>query len=296
MITAMALTLASCISVASQSSPTLLDRIREAAPQRLEGSPVVHFSAGAETRAQALQGMLAQASAFFRDQFSVTPTFTLAVLDPVAWKAAVGESLPYGMPAVTQRVMLLPYRQEGVVVDTMLARADGLPDEVATAVKISKRPFASHVAAMVDLIGYHELGHLYVSELGIAPHTRWFSEMLATYFAYAFIAERSPDLAATWRIAVGADANTTPTHRSLADFERLYAGVGPANYVWYQGRFTERVIAIYATQRLQFLRAVKGAFPREAKEKLTLDQVLDRLETIEPGFKAWADSLATLKP
>ena len=64
----------------------------------------------------------------------------------------------------------------------------------------SRRPFAAHVADMVDLVGYHELGHLCVREWGIKSDTRWFDELLATYFGYAFMAERMPDLARSWEI------------------------------------------------------------------------------------------------
>jgi hypothetical protein len=54
-----------------------------------------------------------------------------------------------------------------VVADAIMAHASKLPDAVAKAVESSRRPFTAHVAEMVDLIGYHELGHLYVGELGI---------------------------------------------------------------------------------------------------------------------------------
>ena len=187
-------------------------------------------------------------------------------------------------------------RQEGAVASAYMAHASHLPDIVVKAVETSQRPFAAHVAEMVDLIGYHELGHLYVAELGITPHNRWFSEMLASYFAYAFIAERQPSLATTWQIVSLSDSHTMPKYRSLADFERLYADVGPDNYVWYQDRFSERIFAVFPIQGVDFLRKVKDAFSGQANEKLALDQVLDRVEKIQPGFKAWAESLVAPKP
>ena len=186
--------------------------------------------------------------------------------------------------------MVLPFRQEGAVVTGYMANASRLPGDVVRLVDASRRPFAAHVADMVDLVGYHELGHLYVGEWGINPHTRWFSELLATYFGYAFMAERLPDLARTWEIVSRSDGGNTPQHRSLADFERLYTGVGADNYIWYQGRFSERVFAVFATERFDFLRKVKDAFPR-GPEKLAADQLLEQLENIQPGFKAWAASL-----
>jgi hypothetical protein len=186
--------------------------------------------------------------------------------------------------------VVLQFRQEGVVVDAYLAHAKALPDVARKAVEASKQPFATHVREMVDLIAYHELGHIYVDEFGIEPHTSWFSELLATYFAYAFIAERRPDLAKTWEIVSLSDSQTTPRHRSLADFERLYLEVGAGNYAWYQGRFSERVFAMPGTDRLEFLRKVKDAFPSQATEKLALEEVLERVETIS----AWLQGLGAI--
>ena len=279
-----------------QSTPSLLDAVRSAAPQRVDGPIPAHFSQGAEQRARDLQGVLAKASAFYRERLGVSPTFTLALLDPPAWKSVTGG--PYGLPFVngSPPVMVLPFRQEGAIVTGYMANASRLPGEVVKLVEASRRPFAAHVADMVDLVGYHELGHLYVGEWGINPHTRWFSELLATYFGYAFMAERLPDLARTWEIVSRSDAGNTPEHRSLADFERLYSGVGADNYIWYQGRFSERVFAIFASERLDFLRKVKNAFPRGPNERLPPDQMLEQLEKMWPGFNAWAMSLEAPKP
>jgi hypothetical protein len=274
-----------------QATPSFLDRVRQAAPHCIDGPIPVYCSPGAEARARALQDMLVKAAAFYRESLGVSTPLTLAVLDRAAWKT-VNDGVPYGMPFVDQRVVVLPARREGVVVDTYMAHAANLPDAVTKAVDESKRPFAAHVEEIVDLIGYHELGHVYVSELGVEPHSRWFGEMLATYVAYAFLWERLPSLAKTWQIVTQSDSRIVPAHRSLAAFERLYLGVGAANYVWYQDRFAEHVITIFPTERLEFLRRVRDAFPSDAQEKPTLDEVLDRLEKIRPGFKGWAAKLS----
>ena len=275
----------------AQPPPSLLDAVRKAAPQRLDGPIPAHFSPGAEQRARYLQKVLGDASAFYRKRLGVSPTFTLALLDPPAWTSVT--NVPYGLPFVTgdPPVMTLPFRQEGAVVTGYMANASRLPADVVKLVETSRRPFAAHVADMVDLVGYHELGHLYVGEWGINPHTRWFGELLATYFGYAFMAEQLPDLARTWEIVSRSDGGNTPQHRSLADFERLYSGVGADNYIWYQDRFSERVFAIFPIDGLDFLRKVKDAFPRDSNEKLASDALLERLENIRPGFKAWAAAL-----
>jgi hypothetical protein len=276
-----------------QAPPSLLDAVRSAAPQQVDGPIPAHFSPGADERARALQKVLLDASAFYKERLGVAPAFTLALLDPPAWKSVAIGGTPYGLPFVagSPPVMVLPFRQEGAVVTGYMANASRLPADVVKLVEASRRPFAAHVTDMVDLVGYHELGHLYVGEFGIYPHTVWFNEMLASYFGYAFMAERLPDMARTWEIVSRSDGGIRPQYRSLADFERLYFGVGADNYIWYQGRFSERVFAIFAVERLDFLRKVKNAFPSPANEKLASDTLLDRLENIRPGFKEWAASL-----
>jgi hypothetical protein len=277
----------------AQMPPALLEAVRTAAPLRVDGPIPAHFSPGAEERARTLQKVLIDASAFYQERLGAAPAFTLALLDPPAWKSVAIGGAPYGLPFVagSPPVVVLPFRQEGAVVTGYMANASRLPADVVKLVEASRRPFAAHVADMVDLVGYHELGHLYVVELGINPHTPWFSEMLATYFGYAFLAERLPEMARTWEIVSRSDGGSPQKHRSLADFERLYFGVGPDNYIWYQGRFSERVFAIFAIDGLDFLRKVKDAFPSPANEKLTSDTLLERLEKIRPGFKAWAAAL-----
>ena len=39
--------------------------------------------------------MLVSGMAFYEERIGVSPTFTLALLDPPAWKAVVGDSVPY---------------------------------------------------------------------------------------------------------------------------------------------------------------------------------------------------------
>jgi hypothetical protein len=61
----------------------------------------------------------------------------------------------------------------------------------------------------------------------------------------------------------------------------------PRNYGWYQCAFDQRVIAVHAQEGVGFLAKAKMAFPKGGPH-LTSDQVLEKLEIIGPGWKAWA--------
>jgi hypothetical protein len=145
---------------------------------------------------------------------------------------------------------------------------------------------------MVDLIGLHELGHTYAVSLGLIPPrpNKWFSEFMASYIAYAYLRAKRPKLATLFYVMAAdlAVEGPRPKHTSLADFERLYAGVGPKNYGWYQGKFFQRVAQVYDAKGLSFIDKVLRAFPSSEGQTLPVDVVMRRLEKISPGFIDWS--------
>src|SRR5262249_20623613 len=127
--------------------------------------------------------------------------------------------------------------------------------------------FEQSARKLIDLIGLHELGHVLTLAYGIRPPCRWSNEFLATYFAYGYLREMQPDLAAlfvamTYELqCLGADR---PRHTSLEDFDRLYSGVGSKNYGWYQSAFAGRVREVYAARKWSFLEDVRAAYPSDS--------------------------------
>ena len=55
-------------------------------------------------------------------------------------------------------------------------------------------------------------------------------------------------------------------HRSLDDFERLYVGVGPENYVWYQFRLAVAAGEIYDAAGADALRRLYRTFATHAND------------------------------
>jgi len=103
-----------------------------------------------------------------------------------------------------------------------------------------------------------------------------------------------PRLAELWDGIVQSAPDVRPDHTSLADFDRLYFGVGPVNYFWYQGTFAARVTEVFAERGLGFLADVRDAFPVGSAAPLSHTEVLARFEAIHPGFVAWAAALEEL--
>lgn len=156
---------------------------------------------------------------------------------------------------------------------------------------------------MVDLIGFHELGHIYTSEYlypddfaNPYPPIRWFDEMLGTYFAYALLRHTYPEWAEVWDAVIDAYlAFPEQQYTSLGDFDQKYyeisrvpEGEEPSNYGWYQAVFHSRARAVFDAQDLAFLSQLKEKLPWEHFEEWTSEELLTWLEAIEPGFQAWA--------
>jgi hypothetical protein len=259
------------------------------------GAVPTYHSPGFAERARTLQRMVEEGRRFFADSLDLRADVNLAVLSEADWSRVT--TIPYTIPFFSpgEAVIFLPATTAGPIVDDYLASRPRLPASRLQQISAAGFSFEDGAHTMVDLIGYHELGHLYTRAYGIQPAGHWLNEFLATYFAYAYLRRAQPHLAELWDGMVRPAPDTRPPHTSLADFDRLYFGVGPENYFWYQGTFAARVSEVFAERGLGFLAAAREAFPAGAAP-VAGDEALARLERIHPGFTAWAARLDDLAP
>ena len=85
-----------------------------------------------------------------------------------------------------------------------------------------------------------------------------------------------------------------PAYASLADFDRLYFGVGAQTYVWYQAQFQRRVAGAYRVHGLALLTMLREEFGSPSATPLEPMVAIDRREQRIPGFRAWADELQAI--
>jgi len=257
-----------------------------------DGRPRTLYSRGREKRVVELQPLVRAAQGYLGAALEVEVDLTLAILSRVDWERLGGDAPPYGVP----------FSDEGCVIvaadfdeSNVLAKAFAKVPPARRA-KL-ERPDRSADAALrrgADLIAFHEAGHVFAHAYGIPMSQSWLAEFVASYLAYDTLRAISPEDAALWQEGAEASrAEPIPTHVSLEDFNRLYFGVGPDNYGWYQGRFQERVAQVQAKSGLGFIRALKSS---GAASERDFAQQLQKLETLEPGFEAWAASLIALRP
>lgn len=91
-----------------------------------------------------------------------------------------------------------------------------------------------------DLLGVHELAHIFIEADGRVPSRLWVLELACNVLLHAFVAAEEPSSLPTLEtfpdVFAGIPASRF-THRNLDDFERSYAhGMDGANYGWFQAK------------------------------------------------------------
>lgn len=275
-------------SACGQEDETL-QRVQATGVRSIEAGLAIYYSDGMADRARKVSDLLDAADTFLAELLNVQPTFSLAVLNESDWTEIW--PIPYGVP-------YLSLSEPWVVV---------MPADSASSILFPE--FESllgrdRAEQMVDNIGFHEVGHVYVSAgvypAGVSgvPPVRWLDEFLASYLAMAFLQAAAPERAVIWRDYVTQASQTpAPKYSSLEDFEEEYYGYlgspeGSGNYGWYQAVFAQRVAEIYADQGADFIVAIKAALGDLPSEDWTTESMLALLEEIAPGTLAWSRRLA----
>ena len=265
------------------TSDPSLSKIQSLNLLQLPGKIPTYYIPDHADRAREIQAMLEDALVFFADQLEVNADLSFALLGPVEW-ASVTE-IPYGLPWVS-------YAPHITVFPATLDHPMGklIIQNASTSSDLLKHNRSNEQIAddFVALIGFHELGHIITWQYGINPPTAWISEILASFFAYAFMKAKYPHQATLWQTVCELFTQViSPQHTTLTDFETLYAGVGIENYIWYQGVFQRRVDAVFQAQGLDFLRLVKQALAENGDSKDSDPLFLAMMEQISPGTQTW---------
>jgi hypothetical protein len=137
-----------------------------------------------------------------------------------------------------------------------------LPPEAEQAMQAAyARPGGSlDLEPYMDLLAVHEVGHLFLDQAAgrfdtTAPR-RWLVELFCNLGLHAYVAAEAPGqmpaLVTFPQIVVGG-GYAHLTHQALADFEALYAGMEPPNFVWYLSRLHVAAAALYEAGGLETL-------------------------------------------
>ena len=276
----------------NEEGPSDFERIQRLEVDSLYAGLWVHYSRGYEERARAIGRQVAASNVFYRDSLGVEADIRLALLDPADFeRAAFVHGLPYGLPYIDDGVAVLPADlASGAVIEMYAPFETTVSAEIVADLQQIGLSYEGAKRRMVDLIGLHEIGHAQVYAYDLDAKQHWFNEFLASYFAYAYMRSREPEMAVVWDAVTQAGREGyEPTHSSLDELNQLYAGVGVGDYVWYQNVFQDRIRAVYDEQGLDFLRHTLDRLSNAEWDPESSAELLAVLEEIAPGFLAWAE-------
>jgi hypothetical protein len=291
------------VTTSRAEEPNLVERIRALGLPSLSGTLPAYYTLGHAEHARQLQAAVGEMNAYYQARLGVRADVTLALLDARDWKAVTGGD--YSLPTVRGNpyVILMPATSDNPVFSLIAARKEATPaEQLLTFLADQETTFEATARVFVDLIGFHELGHVLNAQLGIDSRNLWLNELLASYWSYAYISERQPE----WRRVfdlLGRPSKVRPKTTSLEDFERLYSGVD--DYGWYQGMYEVRVREIYPQRGLRFLSDLKQRFPGTAgapwepiplATRMKPAELIAALERIAPGFQEWAGGFGSAQP
>lgn len=275
----------------------VLDVVQGLGLESLPGPIPTYFSPGSGERAEQLQAWLRTADEFFQGRLKIAPPFSLAVLNEEHW-AQISPG-PYGVPFVTLEepvVVFLPALPERSVVTQIYGAARvGLPLGAAADLERVGVSYEEAVDQIVDLIGFHEVGHVYIAALGYHQnHTpRWLEELLATYAAYSYLDVAQPSSIVVWNALSEALLGfVQPATRSLDELnDRPVQRFGPATYGWFQSHFNLRAdLIVRRRPRATWFHQLAGTRLDEDTRDVPTSELLRRLRGFEPSFTEWAES------
>ena len=269
-----------------------IDAIKSLGLASIPGNMPAFYSPDAETRARYLQGLLGGEIAYYEEQFHFHfDPVALAVLDAPQWPKVAGDE-PFGMPSVdgtNPPVVIMPASWDKVMWMVVPRRKEVPPAMLRKALSTG-RHWDQIKFEGCDGIGTHEIGHFIIRQLGIDPQTKWFNEFLASYVGYAYLKAKEPGQALSneifWTVGLG---HSPHPFTKLDDFESRYDELQqkyPGNYGWYQLALDQRVIEVYESGGVEYLRRIRKEFPTGGVP-LSSAQLLDRLDMISSGWKAW---------
>jgi len=294
--------LLSCVLTVHAEEKNYLARFQELGLPSLSGKLPAYYSAGHREHAEKLQAAIEDMNVFFQARMGVQTNVVLALLDANDWTRVTG--YPYSLPQVsgTPPVIFMPATSGSPAFGLMMARKDAIPPATLQAfLRDNHTTFEAAADEFVDLLGFHELGHMLSMNFGIDPQDHWLHEFLANYWSCAYISERQPQWKRVFDL-LGRPSKVRPKNTSLEDFERLYSDVD--DYGWYQGMFEARIREIYPELGLKFLSDLRKQFPQAGEadylapleRRMKPAELVGRLEKIAPGFEKWAEAFRSAPP
>jgi hypothetical protein len=246
----------------------------------------VYISAGVERRAQAIAGRCNRAYRFLSTTLNFEAEVCLLVLAPEQWQEYTGSPM-YGVPQTTDMRTIVVAGQNSPLWKMIIPPPERLPSPAAQAMAASYGlPDGSiDLAPYMDLLPVHEIGHLFIDQAAgqfdFHRPRRWLVELFCNLCLHAFIVAEEPEQLPnleTLPHAIVAGGFAHLPHRSLDDFERLYADMPPPNFVWYLSQLHAAAERVYDAGGVESLQRLHQTIV-QSQAQISDDHLAARLRT-----------------
>jgi hypothetical protein len=268
--------------LSAQSAKSPLNKLSELGLPEVPGEVPVVYVKSAEERAIRLQKSLEAGHSWFQKQLHITVPIKLTVLDSEMWSKVSG--YPYGPPH-----MFVSEGGPGLVV--FFARPASVQAPPGPLVPGIDADHAVGGVLQGEHLLFHEDGHILATRLNIMRFPNHLvDELVASMIAASYISSERPDLNVF--LGTARRAAQRPRYTSLADFNYLGMDVGGPNYVWLHGDIWRLATLMVKGQSFpNLVQKIQKSFPASEAQALTIEEIVARLERIQPGFLKAAGSL-----
>lgn len=240
----------------------------------------VWASRGAEQRGQVIAGRCRKAHRFLSQALEFEAEMRLLVLAPEHWQDHTGSPM-FGVPQTIDPQTVVVAGQDAELWQMIIPPPEALPPSEAQRLRaVYGRPDgALDIALYMDWLPVHEIGHLFVDQAAgrfdFHLPRRWLVELFCNLGLHAYVASEAPEalphLEAFPQAVISQD-RASFRHQSWQDFEALYAGMEPPNFIWYLCRLHAAAQRIFEAGGMEALRRLHHTLAR-SRENPTDEQL-----------------------
>jgi hypothetical protein len=224
----------------------------------------IYISSGTEARAQAIAAQCERAYRFFSKLLNRTSEIHALILAPEQWEKFASYPI-FGMPHYVDMYTLVVAGQESEMWRMIMPPMEYLPsDMVQTLRKVyGKADGSISVASFMDLLALHEMLHLFINQatdtVDFHLPRRWVVELFCNLGLHAYMETEEPtglEHLTAYPQAIVTLGYQHLAHKTLNDFEQLYAGMEPPNFAWYQCQLHVAARHIYEAGGIESVQAM----------------------------------------
>jgi hypothetical protein len=252
----------------------------------------VYASPETQARAQTIAARCERAYRFLSHTLHPAPEIRVLVLASEDWERFTGSPL-FGVPQTINMHTVVVAGQDSELWKLIVPPREYLPPTTAHTIDTvySQADGSVSIAPYMDLLPVHEIGHLFIDQ---AANTfdfhlprRWLIELFCNLCLHAYVVKEEPgemERLTAFPQALIALGYRHLAHTNLDDFEQVYAGMEPPNFVWYLSQLHEAAHHVYDTGGLGAMRACFATIV-QSKDDISDEQLAVQLrDDVHPSI------------